>query len=386
MNTWLHGIVLDVISQRRNASSKRATTYVKASYRVGDTTKIAILPLQVLKDKDPRVQDEPAVNNAPAPLNNLLALLTEAEVNNLTADNNEEGQPPPPPPPTPPSTENAPASINHGRHWYEGITDVDMNGPVPYRSWKMICQYSGRAFTNGCDLQTHDVKGELRPYDFFMACFPKEQLRLMVEETNASLRLAQKFPTTVGEILKWFGITILITRFEFADRASLWSADSGSRYIPAPNLGTRTGMPRERYNTIMQHLVWSKQPPHRDEGMSSETYRWMLVSDFVKNFNDHRKKYFSPSSIICVDESISRWYGLGGHWINMGLPMYVAFDRKPEDGCEIQNACCGKSGIMMQLCLVRTAAGEVDVVAREQQQQQPQQPHEAACAVADTNG
>ena len=90
--------------------------------------------------------------------------------------------------------------------------------------------------------------------------------------------------------------------------------------------------------------------------MSSENYRWMLVSDFVDRYNRHRARFFNPSSKICVDESISRWYGLGGHWINIGLPMYVAMDRKPEDGCEIQNACCGKSGIMMQLWLVKTAA------------------------------
>ena len=133
---------------------------------------------------------------------------------------------------------------------------------------------------------------------------------------------------------------------------------------------------------IQQHLVWSKRPHHREEGVLSETYQWMLVADFVTNINDHRKKYFSPSFIICVDESMSRWYGLRGHWINMGLPMYVAFDWKPEDGCEIQNACCGKSGIMMQLRLVRTAAGE----AEAERAQEPQPAAEGDGAVPDANG
>jgi hypothetical protein len=32
---------------------------------------------------------------------------------------------------------------------------------------------------------------------------------------------------------------------------------------------------------------------------------------------------------ICVDESMSRWSGQGGHWIKHGLPQYVAIDRKP---------------------------------------------------------
>jgi hypothetical protein len=34
--------------------------------------------------------------------------------------------------------------------------------------------------------------------------------------------------------------------------------------------------------------------------------------------------------------------------INVGLPHYVAMDWKPENGCEIQNCCDGKSGILMR--------------------------------------
>jgi Transposase IS4 len=40
---------------------------------------------------------------------------------------------------------------------------------------------------------------------------------------------------------------------------------------------------------------------------------------------------------------------MGGDWINGGLPHYAKMARKPESGCEIQNACCGKAGIMMSL-------------------------------------
>ena len=34
--------------------------------------------------------------------------------------------------------------------------------------------------------------------------------------------------------------------------------------------------------------------------------------------------------------------------------MYVALDRKPENGCEIQNCCDGHSGIMIKLRLVKS--------------------------------
>jgi hypothetical protein len=71
-----------------------------------------------------------------------------------------------------------------------------------------------------------------------------------------------------------------------------------------------------------------------------------------------RTSFFEPSSEMCVDESISRWYGQGGNWINLGLPQYVAIDRKPENGCEIQNSCCAQSGIMLRLRLVKTPNAE----------------------------
>ena len=63
---------------------------------------------------------------------------------------------------------------------------------------------------------------------------------------------------------------------------------------------------------------------------------------------------------MCVDESISRWYGIARGWMDIGLPPYVAIDRKPEHGCEIQNTACRCSRIMLHLQLVSTADDERD--------------------------
>ena len=38
--------------------------------------------------------------------------------------------------------------------------------------------------------------------------------------------------------------------------------------------------------------------------------------------------------------------------------MYVAMERKPENGAEIQNSACGRSGIMMRLRIVKSAKNE----------------------------
>jgi hypothetical protein len=106
-------------------------------------------------------------------------------------------------------------------------------------------------------------------------------------------------------------------------------------------------MPSNRFDQLWSVITFSSQPKENPATMTWEEHRWMLVDDFVNNFNKHQATYFYPSEKICMDESISRWYGLGGSWIDVGLPTYVAMERKPENGCEIQNVCDRKCGIMM---------------------------------------
>ena len=84
----------------------------------------------------------------------------------------------------------------------------------------------------------------------------------------------------------------------------------------------------------------------------------MLVDYFVKNFNKYLASHYVTYDLICFDKSMSKWYGLGGHWINMGLTMYVVIERKPVNGCEIQNSCDVGSQVMMQLKLVKSEADE----------------------------
>lgn len=116
-------------------------------------------------------------------------------------------------------------------------------------------------------------------------------------------------------------------------------SDRRYAYIPSRRLQLRKGL--------------SEQKSSGD--VNSEQHRWELISDFVDSSNDHRSAHVSPSEYICVDESMCKWYGLGGSWIQRGPPMYVAKQHKPENGCEVQNAACGRSGIMLQLSAVTSA-------------------------------
>ena len=53
--------------------------------------------------------------------------------------------------------------------------------------------------------------------------------------------------------------------------------------------------------------------------------------------NKYREYLFIPPEWIFSDKSISQWYGIDGGWINMGIPIYIVIDRKPVNGCDIQN-------------------------------------------------
>jgi len=193
--------------------------------------------------------------------------------------------------------------------------------------------------------------------DAFLLMFPPEQLNAMVVMTNNNLGKERKQQVTKGELVKFLGITILMTRVKVRKRRDLWKTSSSHKYISCANFSA-TGMSRHRWEEIWASLRWSSQPEKRPNSMPHERWRWMLVADFVKRFNEYRATNFNPSDLICIDESMSKWYGLGGHWINMGLPMYVAMERKPVSGCEIQNACCARSRIMLRLKLVQSAEEE----------------------------
>ena len=127
--------------------------------------------------------------------------------------------------------------------------------------------------------------------EYFLMLFPPQQLQLILQLTNNGLAMARKNYTTAGEIVKFFGVMLLVTRFEFGSRASLWSNVTTNKYIPAPSFGS-TGMPRKRFDDLWMCIRFSEQPPNRPSDMTSEQYRWRLVDDFVKNFNEHRAQNF----------------------------------------------------------------------------------------------
>jgi hypothetical protein len=160
----------------------------------------------------------------------------------------------------------------------------------------------------------------------------------MVELTYENLLKAKQKLTRPSELLMFFGVMVLMTRFKFGKRESIWSSARTSKYIPAPEFGIN-GITRSRFRELMSAIRFSQQGD--DTLISSSQHRSSLVQGFVDAINLHRKDRFYHSEMICVDEYISRWYGLGRSLIEVGLHQYVAIDRNSENGCEIQNSTCG---------------------------------------------
>lgn len=142
-----------------------------------------------------------------------------------------------------------------------------------------------------------------------------------------------------------FGVLILVSCFAFLSRGSLWSSKSASKYIPQPRYGKI--ITRNRFGALCSSMIFS-QYSENETGDS----RWSLVNGFFKGINRHRRAHVTPSHTVCVDEGMSRWYGLTGDWISKGLSHYVVMERKSENGCEIKTACCGVSGILLSMELV----------------------------------
>jgi Transposase IS4 len=169
---------------------------------------------------------------------------------------------------------------------------LDANGPVDPLGW----QFQGRDGRWMSEDDDRDLK--CSPLDYFLAAFPPTALKRILTLTNKSLRKNGGKEIELGELLRFFGVILLITKFDCGRRRELWNTVLTFKYVPSPQFGIRTGMCRNRFEEIWMNLVFSAQPEERPADMSSVTYRWMLVDDFVDDFNRHRRTHFRPSELV----------------------------------------------------------------------------------------
>ncbi len=200
---------------------------------------------------------------------------------------------------------------------------------------------------------------DMLPLKAFLHMMPPAQLVLVLELTNARLAAKEKREMTCQELLRWIGVCMLIASINFhGDRRKLWEGGSAtSKYFPSYDL-CATGMSHNRFDNILYAVRWSRQPPKQPDGMSSERYRWMLVDDFIDNIKEYHSRTFDPGDHLEADKTVIRWYGIGGAFVDAGLPMYLALERKLNNGGKIQNLSNMASGIMLHLKVLKLAKEE----------------------------
>jgi hypothetical protein len=150
---------------------------------------------------------------------------------------------------------------------------------------------------------------------------PPQQFPVIVNCTNERIEEEVNLtPVTKGELIWFFDTIILITKFKCANRALLWSTVPCSKYKKAPLFGTKTRFPRKIQWHHEKHLAWlsTKRKISRHDPFAMQMGVGWQVCKAI-----HHQETLDPLDPICVDESISWWNGIGGNWINLGLPKYV---------------------------------------------------------------
>jgi Transposase IS4 len=128
--------------------------------------------------------------------------------------------------------------VVHGVKWRLKTVLEPIGGVVARRTWP-VRSITGDLIFEGGDAIFGDNRRT--PYEYFMAIFPPDALMRIVMLTSEKLREKGKQVTRGGEILKFFGILILGTRYEFGSRADLWSTSSRNILFDPPKFGRRTG-------------------------------------------------------------------------------------------------------------------------------------------------
>ena len=117
------------------------------------------------------------------------------------------------------------AATVHDQEWFvdDPASKLPLNGNYHFHNWAIKTRM-GYMLGRGGDNQT-----SYSHLEYFLMLFPPEQLQLILQFTNNELAMARKNYTMAGEIVKFFGVMLLVTQSEFGSRASLWSNTSTNK-------------------------------------------------------------------------------------------------------------------------------------------------------------
>lgn len=161
-------------------------------------------------------------------------------------------------------------------------------------------------------------------------------------KTSDELEKCNGHPLTIGELLRYIGIRLLMATIQGYGTAEFWdySGVAKSQEEGACPYNLKDYMTFKRFQAITSCLVFTKDnpPAFRD--------RFWQIREMVSEWNKNMKEFIS-GWVICLDESMSSWIN---RWT---CPGWIFCPRKPHPfGNEYHTACCALSGIMFAIELV----------------------------------
>jgi len=154
-------------------------------------------------------------------------------------------------------TTEAASTTAHGFEWHNHPVLQPVGGVVLRTPWSVRASVGENISEGGNAVGFGRTR---TPLDYFIEVFPQEQLKQTMELTSAKLVSQRLRPTSEREITKFFCILIFDTGFQFGSRTDLWATVPRSKHMPAPAFGARTGMSRNRFDTMWSALRYSRQP------------------------------------------------------------------------------------------------------------------------------
>jgi hypothetical protein len=188
-----------------------------------------------------------------------------------------------------------PVHESHGRKWYDpaDITGEEVKRVVE-RQW-FLTDENGIQIGPAMDPPPY----KLTHLKAFLLMMPPAQITEELRLMNLKLKKKGKQEATRGELLKFYGVNILVTRLRPHSRRDLWEGKRKCKYIE-PNDLSRTGMTRHRYEEMLSAWEFSACPDEKPDGMTYQQWAWSKLDGFVTRFNEHRAAKYSPTESICM--------------------------------------------------------------------------------------
>ena len=162
--------------------------------------------------------------------------------------------------------------------WTFGTRDKGPDDKLKYTKWTM--RYGTEQIRTG--------NGKERPFfAYFRQAFPWNYFATIVRLTNIALKAANLDLTSIGDLVTFIGIMLVMTQVEFNSRNDCWKTEADPRRCQIPlNFGKRFKMARNRWNDLRKYLTVSDRGDAKPKDhQEANFFRWKIASDFFDAFN-----------------------------------------------------------------------------------------------------